>query len=274
MRKKNIKLIALDLDKTLLNDEGKISEDDGQTLGRISKKGIIVTLASGRMTDCVQPFADTLGIDAPIIAYNGAMVRDSKKNGFNILFHSPLQNSYADSIIDYADKNKFQLNYYLDDVLYSLDIPELKKYSKLYSDQTGAKYHFVPDLTEFKGKNPTKLIVITEPSIRDKLYLEFKNKYDDVVNITKTNPEYLEFMNKEADKSIGLSALVKAYNIDMEEVMAFGDGDNDLTMVEKAGIGVTVSNAGDRIKDKADYITKSTNNESPVTEAIGFFEVA
>jgi Cof subfamily protein (haloacid dehalogenase superfamily) len=268
-----IKILAFDLDKTILNDEGIISEKDRRTLRRLSRQKKIIVIASGRMTDSIRPFAGMLGIDTPIIAYNGAMVRDSKKGKNRILYHQPLPHKYGDSLIDYCQKNHYHLNYYFEDKLYSSSDSSLRKYSSLYAGQTKSVYNFLPDLKCFKGKNPTKLILITEPEIRDRLYREFQAKFGKEINVIKTNPEYLEFMDKKADKWKGLEAIARKYRVKIEEIMTFGDGDNDIPMLKHSGTGVAVANASDKVKATVDYVTTATNNQSPVTEMVDKLEI-
>ena len=163
---KKIEMIALDLDGTLFDQDGKIPPENKKILKEASRRGIVIALSSGRMTDCVIPAADKLGIDCSLIAYNGAMVKGKKSEGRKLIFHKPLQPGFADMVIDYALKNRFHLNYYLNDILYAQDDPGLRKYADIYASQTGAVFHFVKDLRKFKGRGATKLILITNPSCR------------------------------------------------------------------------------------------------------------
>jgi len=112
-----IKLIAVDLDGTLLDKDGKIPEKNRYYLKKFSERGGITVLSSGRMTDRVAPFSKKLGIDCPLIVYNGAMVRSRKREGRKIIFHRPIPFRYSDYIIDYCLEKKFHLNFYLDDKL-------------------------------------------------------------------------------------------------------------------------------------------------------------
>lgn len=284
MRK--IKLIALDLDGTLLNDKGKIPEENIRVLNEFSKRGCIIVLSSGRMTECVSPFADKLGIDCPLIIYNGAMVKAKKKENRKVLYHNSLPSKYADDIVDYCIENKFHLNYYLNDILYAQQDKELKKYAFIYSSQTKAKFHFLKDFKKMKGSSPTKLILITDnigtaPTkrigystakpismnrTRDFQYKFFSGKFKGKLNLFKTNPEYLEFLNKDVDKGVGLKELAKFYEIDIKEIIAFGDGENDIAMLKVAGVGVALSNAKEKVKRIANFISDYDNNNSGIAK--------
>jgi len=265
------KLIALDLDGTLLSDDGSIHKENIRQLVRFSKNGGIVVLSSGRMTDCIVPFTEVLGIDCPIIAYNGAMTRLKKAEERRIIYHSPLSYIYADEIIDYCIENNFFLNFYLDDVLYASDREELRRYADIYSRQTGAVYHFIKDISVMKGKSPTKLILITDVENEDKRrtrdfqYEFFKNRFSDgTVKVMKTNPEYLEFINGNTDKGVALRKLSKYYKISEEQIIAMGDGHNDIDMLECAGISAVPANAKDEVKRVADVVLEWDNNNAAV----------
>jgi hypothetical protein len=277
--KRRYRIVALDLDGTLLNSAGQVSADDAAALSHVRELGALVVLASGRMTAAIRPWYHRLGIDGPVLAYNGGMVRDSEERGEAILFEKALPARYADWLLDYADEHHFHLNYYLHDTLYAKDDPDLRRFADLYARQTGSVYHYVPSLQQFAGCDPTKIILITDPSLpgrfdprrRDELYDEFRMRWDDEVSLFKTNPEYLEFLNRETDKGVGLEALAAAYSIPREEVMAFGDAGNDAPMLAWAGFGVAVANALPEARFEADYISPYSNNESAVARALEAF---
>ena len=275
---KPFRVIALDLDGTLLDDEGRISSADAAALKGFSEAGGIVVLASGRMTDNIRPFYDVMGMDGPTIAYNGAVTRESRAAGGGVILETPLPARYADEMIDYTRREHFHLNYYVDEKLYARDDPELRRFAELYSRQTGAVYHFVPDLERFRGSEPTKLIVVTDPTVpgepdprhRDELYEVWHARWsmEVAVMLYKTNPEYLEFCHREAGKGRALMGLCHHYGIDGDLTLAFGDNFNDISMLEAAGCGVAVANANQEAIAAADWVSPLTNNESAVADAI------
>ena len=267
---KKIKLIALDLDGTLLDEAGSIPRENRDVLLRCNNKGIIIVLSSGRMTACITPFAEILGIDCPVIAYNGAMATTAKKDGREMIFHLPLQPEYGDYMIDYCAEHDFHLNFYFNDILYGRRSKRLEKYAAIYSTQTGAVFHFLNDLEQLKGKSPTKLILITDSENDDRSrtrnfqYGIFEKKFDGKVRLFKTNPEYLEFLHRDADKGAGLLHIASFYGIKRDEIIAFGDGENDIAMLKAAGTGVALANAKDTVKRSATHVAEWDNNSAGV----------
>jgi Cof subfamily protein (haloacid dehalogenase superfamily) len=271
-------VVALDLDGTLLDDAGNVSPADTAALQRFSAAGGIVVLASGRMTANIRPFYDVIRIDGPTIAYNGALARDSQAAGGGVILETPVPARYADEIIDYTRREHFHLNYYLGEKLYARSDPDLRHFAELYSKQTGALFQFVPDLEQFRGGKPTKLIIITDPTVpgspdprhRDELHGFWHARWgaEPGVMLYKTNPEYLEFCHREAGKGTALLAVARHYGIDQSHTMAFGDNFNDVSMLLAAGCGVAVANANEEATAAADWVSPLTNNESAVADAL------
>ncbi len=266
------RLVALDLDGTLLNDRGEITEENAGALGTFFRRGGIVVLASGRMTDCITPFAEKMNIDCPIISYNGAMVRLGKSEKGKCIYHMPINPEHSGRVIEYCTKNSFLLNCYVKDVLYAKEDKCLRKYAQIYSRQTGAVYHFIKNIETLKGCTCTKLILITDVEnekdrsrTRDFQYEYFSTKISDSMRIVKTNPEYLEFMNAAASKGTALDRIAEYFGVDIEkEVIAFGDGENDIEMLEHAGLSVAPANAKEKVRNAADVVLEWDNNRSAV----------
>ena len=178
----SIRLIALDLDGTLLTDEKRVSPRNRAALAEAAARGVVVALASGRMTACIEPFARELGLDCPIIAYNGALVRGTEASGRPALLHRPLPARYGRELVDYC-RGRYLLNFYLDDRLFAEDRGDLRRFAELYSSRTGAVYEFVPDLRELATAGPTKAIVVTDPPERERLHDEWAARWGDLANV-------------------------------------------------------------------------------------------
>ena len=265
-----IRLIALDLDGTLLDSSLAIPRENRAALARAAAEGIRIVLASGRMTSCMEKFADQADLDGPVISYNGAMVRGARSAGRPLIFSRPLPSPAADDLVDLCAARRLFLNYYLDDALYAVDDPRLRRFADLYADRTGAVYRLVGSLAPFKGGEPSKLLIVADPPARDGLYDELAPAWRERGTLLKTNPEYLEFLNRRTDKGEALAALARHLGIRREQVAAVGDGDNDASMLRAAGVGVALANATAAAKAASERVTHSDHDHGGAAEAIEF----
>ena len=259
------KLIALDVDMTLTNSERDVHPDDREILGKLSARGVHVVLASGRMTHSIVKFGrEKIGFETDVIAYNGAMiwVRGKKEP----ISHEPLPQELALDILSAAEELKrngvdLSVNCYLDDQLYS---EKQNWLTDLYNERTKSVYNFVDKpVSEFlRDRNesgitatPTKLIILGAPETNERLYQTFKSKYGDSAEVLITDPEYLEFMKKGTDKGRAILRMMEYYRIEDGLALTFGDGNNDIPMLQLENVvGVAVNNASDVVKSAADIV--------------------
>ena len=247
---KNYKLAAIDLDGTLLGSDHDISPGNTAAVKRAAEQGAKIVLASGRQWHTIDAFAGKLGLsaDAPIIAYNGAMIRT---HGGDTWFHQPLPADAAKEIVHYCDKHGFHLNYYLDDILYVRDDTH---WSRMYQHRTGTVPHITGDLMQFDGKEPTKLILIDTLETTNRLLAYFQAEFGEALYILKTEDEYLEFMDPRVSKGVALAQIAKHLGLTQAQCAAFGDSYNDSPMLEWAGFGVAMENARAEVKTAADFV--------------------
>lgn len=259
------KLIVTDLDDTLLNDRLEVSPRNRRALQKAMQAGVIVTIATGRMFRSALPIARDIGIREPIITYQGAYIADADTGEF--LRHRPLPLGLARKVLETGYDAKVHMNIYVDDHLYVDHItPEGTGYAKL------AEVEQIPvgNLREFLKTDPTKIIYIGEPDLLNRIQDKMRYEMGDSLYITKSKPNYLEFLHPGATKKHGLQVLAEKYGIRREEIMAFGDSYNDLDMIEYAGRGVAMGNGREAVKKKADYVT-GTNNDDGVARAVEKF---
>jgi len=262
------KLVALDLDDTLLGKDLKVTESTRQVLSEIMAGGVHVTLATGRMFRSTLPFAGELNINAPLITYQGALVKHSGTG--EVLFHRPVPLELALDIIRRVEKYGYHINIYLDDFLYvARDTEEGRRYANV----SRIPLEVVGDLEQFlisRREDPTKVLVVSREPLLDELAAELKPVYGDNLHITKSKPHFLEFSHPSATKGHALKAVADYYGIPREKVMAVGDSYNDLEMIDWAGLGVVMGNAREEIRARADYVTLS-NEEEGVGHALRKF---
>ncbi len=249
-----IKLLALDLDGTLFGDDLFISNRTRRAIRAAQGKGVLVTIATGRMFASARNIAADLGIEAPLICYQGALVRHSSTA--DTLYHKTVPNPIAHEVICETKWRGLHLNAYLNDVLYVAQLtPEARFYSQLNMD---LKVVVVGDLREWLdtryGEELTKMVIVTDPEQTDSVLAEFTAMYADRLQVIKSHPRFTEFTNVECSKGTALSFLAASIGIDREEVMAIGDGHNDLDMLRWAGFGFAMPTAPQPVLDIAHAI--------------------
>lgn len=256
------RLAAFDLDGTLLNSNHKVSCENLKALHQLIANETLVVLVSGRMHQSMKPISDLIGLENPIISYNGGMVKDVVTE--NVLYHTPVPAEDANAIIRDCKEQNLHLNFCLNDELY---VAKRNEWSELYEVRTGVSATEVGDLQKLSGEKPTKLLIIHPPEKLQTLLEQFKSIYTGRLYVTQTQPEYIEFMNPEVSKGRALTALVERLDIPLKETVAFGDSFNDESLLKTAGFGIAMRNAVQQVKNCADYIT-SSNDKNGVAEAI------
>jgi Cof subfamily protein (haloacid dehalogenase superfamily) len=247
--KMSFRLAAIDLDETLLGPDHQISRRNASAVRSLSKNGVTCVIASGRMYEATTRYADELGLADPIISYNGAMVKHRATE--DVWLHTRVPGKAASIVIEFCQTNGHHLNYYLNDHLY---VAHKGDWAEFYLEQTGSPMEEVGSLMSYLGTEPTKMILIDAPEETDRLLTQFRAEFGPSLYITKTNPQYLEFMNPAANKGIALALVAERLGIDQEDTVAFGDGTNDLPMIEWAGLGVAMGSAKPEVLAAANRI--------------------
>lgn len=250
------KLAAIDLDGTLLHGETHaLSLANTEAVREIARQGVNVVLASGRRWATIDAFAREIGLPltAPIIAYNGAMIRTQAGETW---FHRPLPADASREIVHYCGPLGYHLNFYYGDELYVRDDTP---WGRLYQKRTGSSPNVVGDLTQFDGKSPTKLLLIDTPETTDQLLAHFQAEFGMSLYITKTEDEYLEFMDPSVSKGAALAHVASRLGLASSDCLAFGDSYNDISLLEWAGLGIAMDNARPELKAIADRIAPSAD---------------
>ena len=252
------KLVALDLDGTLLNSQKQLTERSRAAVHALADAGTVIVLASGRMfRDCMAPQVAMLGVSAPVICYNGAIVLEPATG--EILSQRPVPAAWVGPLTQFAAETDRTINLYTGDRLYCR---QPTKWTELYCGRTGAQPIFRDDLFEwFEGRDSTKVLILDEPEAIEAMFVEWHAKVGQELYVTVTDPEYLEFMNPTANKGWALHSLCDRLGIDRTATAAFGDARNDLPLIEAAGIGVAMSNGRPELHAVADIIAPSNDDD-------------
>ena len=222
-------------------------------------------LATGRMFRSVLPYAEAGGIEAPLVCYQGAAVVDPATHEW--LLHEPIPLELAREAIDAVEEEGFALNCYVDDDLY---VAEVTENARAYADFQSIPLHAVGNLRGWIERPPTKLVVVDDPARLDALRPTLEDRLGERLFIAKSLPHFLELASPTISKGSGLAFVAEHLGFTAERTVAFGDGENDLELIDWAGYGVAVENAHEALKARADWICPSAEGEgvAQVLEAV------
>lgn len=243
-----IKLIATDIDGTILIPEEKFRERVKTCIKDLQERGIPVVLVTGRMHSAATVIKEELGLKTPVISYQGGLVRD----GEDVLYERYLTKTQTERIVEWAKSENIHINLYNDDVLYSQsDDSEIKRYSGVQKVD-----YVVKEFSEIKKDKVNKILAIDYNNSEkiDKLERELPSLFPDLY-IVKSTPYFLEFSNVEASKYCAVKFLQKCWGIKQSETLTIGDQNNDIALLEAGGIKVAMGNATEKLKSVADYVT-------------------
>lgn len=244
-----IKLIAFDLDGTLLNRNREISDRNAAALRRAEEEGLAVVLASGRAIATILPFADQIGLCGPVVSCNGAYVVDAKRKE---VFHQGLPETARRTIFDFVASTGVHLNLYLRSEVH---FTSLGAFGQEYVRRTRFLEPTVSALEIMRQMEATKMLFMDTEEIISGHTEEMRGRLDpSEAVIAISEADYVEFLPPGVTKGRGLEELARSMGIDRSEIAAVGDYWNDLEMVEWAGFGGAMGNAVSGVKDAAKVV--------------------
>lgn len=267
---RHIKLVVTDLDGTLLDDEGKVSEITGRGVEKLSEVGINLAIMTGRAHSSAERIADRLGLTSPIISLDGALVRLPHTVG-NI-FASFIKPSTVRSALEKAEKRLTSVALLADDRLVRL---ESAATLPGYIESLDLESEVVEDLSPYEdrtvriiagGEHHEELKAIERVAFG----IFSKVETSSYRSTTHSGRWYIELRNKNCSKATGLAHLEKYFGISRKEMAVLGDFRNDIEAFKHAGTGIAMKNAVPELKGRADLITESTNDGGGAAE---FFEL-
>ena len=260
-----IKLIASDMDDTLLNSQCQISPRNEAAIKSALAQGKIFLLATGRMYVSVRPYAERLGLDVPLVTYNGALVKGSLSG--KVLYEHKMTLSTANEVLAYCREKGYYLQLYVGD---SILIHTENACSRMYSKISGIQTTAIGDAVYHTEEAPYKILVMTKAEEFQTVWQDFAAKFKGKLDVTSSKDNFLELMEPGINKWEAVKAVAASYGIKPEEIMCIGDSNNDVKMIANAGIGVAVGNAKDVVKNQAKIVTASNDHDGValVIEAI------
>lgn len=283
------KLVAIDLDGTLLNSYGQVSEKNKKALIEANSKGVEIVLATGRSTNSVKNIANDIGICKYIICGNGSLIYDLSKE--EIIYEKFIDKKKALQIIKICEENSIYYNIYTEDMVIAKTLSNnvlfYHQENSSKPDSKKTKINLVEDVYKYveslKNENILKITVSDNSSIIfNGIIRKLREVKDiDVLDVAhmsrkmiKSGTEefsieyyYTEITSKNVDKWYAIEYLAEKLGISKNEIMVIGDNVNDKIMIENAGLGVAMGNSAPYVKEFADIVVKD-NNQDGVAEAV------
>ena len=276
------KLVAIDLDGTLLNSYGEVSNENKQAIKNAINNGVEVVLSSGRIGDSVESIANELGANNYYISGNGSMLYNMKEN--KIEYENFIEKEKILKLIKICDENSIYYSIYTENMVitkslkYNVAFYNYENSKKLSNKRTNI--NIVQNIYEYvENLEDNKFLKITICDDSEIIFSRIIDKFKKINNIdvldvahmsrkiikdgTEEVPVeyyYTEITNKNADKWTAIEYLIKKINIKKEEVIAIGDNMNDELMIKNAGMGVAMGQSNPKIKEIADVVTQDNNN--------------
>ena len=238
--------MALDLDGTILDMKLNLDPRDVEALQRIIRAGVTVIASTGRPFPGALPWVRRLGLDGPIICYQGAQVR--LPDGSTLLDHG-IKHELAMDVIRFARERDLHVQAYRDDqLIIERDRPEAHE----YANHAGMEIHVVGDLEAAMGPTTPKLVIVSTAQTLEALLPQARKRWEGRLNVATSVPTYLEFTSVESDKASALAFVCENLGIPQDQCVAVGDGRNDASMIAWAGLGVAVEGSPPEVIAAAD----------------------
>ena len=263
------RMIVLDLDGTLTNSKKIITERTKQALFQAQERGIKVVLASGRPTYGVVPLSEELKLDkfgSYILSFNGGQIRNEKTK--EIIFQQTLPTNMIHHLIDLAEQYKVDFLTYENGTIITNNVNS--PYVGVESNTNQMPIMGISNMKEHITFPIPKMLMVGDGDYMATVEKNIQERMNGKLSVYRSEPFFLEIMPNGIDKAASIERLLLHTGIKREEVIACGDGFNDLSMIQFAGLGVAMENAQDIVKKNADYITTS-NDEDGVAAVVEKF---
>ena len=260
------RILALDLDDTLLRSDLSISLRTRNTIKRIEQAGVTIVLASGRIPEAMERYSRFLGMHKKpgyLVSNNGAFILESHTG--KVVYQNQIDAEVALTICDLAGAEGFSVQMYKDDVMY---VSRVNEYSGYDQKITGLRQVVVENFQAMVEEGCYKLIIPGDPVLLAPLEVLIRTYLEKDITIFTSQPYFIEIMSGATNKGVALAKVAEILGVKAEETMAIGDSMNDEAMIRWAGIGVAMANSDIRIKNIAQIVTDRSNDDDGVADVI------
>lgn len=252
-----MKLLAIDLDDTLLRDDNTVSDYTRTVLKKAQDKGIEVLIATGRMYQTAYPVAHRLGLgDVPMVLYSGGVIQrvESKE----LIWERAIPPEVARKVLAIAKEHNIYIQSYIDDELL---VHSETEFSRLYEEITGAKAVYIGDALYDPQKGASKLLVVEAPERMQQVIELLSREVGDVVDLVRSKVNFLEIVAPHVSKGEALAFMGKRLGIGLEDMVSFGNSENDISMLQVTGHSVAVGNAEEHVMIIAKEVCDTNEND-------------
>ena len=247
------KLIAIDIDDTLITHDRTIPDRVAKSIQKARDKGVHVVLCTGRTRKGAQRYYDEIALDTLFITAGGAEVFDAQGKR---QYAQPVDPALTKELLKYAHDNCLHAQVFIDG---ELVYKEQNKYSDLYEESYGHPGIVMNDIMDQESITTPKVLFVIEKDIMCDIKQQTMDLFP-TLTIKQSKPNFLEFAHPDVDKGKALKFVADFYQVDREDIIAIGDNDIDIPMIEYAGLGVVVENASNTVKKSADVICASSDD--------------
>lgn len=267
-----IKMVVSDLDGTLLNSDHELTESTFKAIQLLRNKGIIFTIATGRPDQLVKEYVGKLNINEPVIMYNGSVIGHP--------FHEKRVSEYVlpseivRDIINYCEKENIIYMPYTKEMIISKPnyrVDYFEERNKQLIDDYKAVFKDIRDIEEIVSLPIHKILLIENNESKHTKVIDFYKKYD-ALSIVSSQKGFIDINPSGVNKGKALKELANYYNVSIEDIVVFGDQDNDAAMLEVAGTGVAMANASKSARQAADETTLSNDENGVANWIFNYFK--
>lgn len=265
------KILVLDIDGTLVNSKKEITQKTKREIEKLQQKGIVIAIASGRPVCGIEKIANELDLKkygGYLLAYNGGKVVNYKTK--EVIYEKTMSQKYVKSLYDFAVKNDVAIITYDEPVAITNKGDD--QYVELETSINGLIINEVSNFAEVVTQPVVKCLIVGDGEKLADLEISAKEQFGNNLNVFRSEPYFLEITPQNIDKAYSLSKLLDHLNLTKEQMVACGDGFNDLSMIKFAGLGVAMENAQPKVKEVADFITTSNDDDGVALVIEKFFK--
>ncbi len=257
-----VRLIALDIDGTLVGDDLVIGDRTLAAVAEATRRGIAVSLVTGRMATSAVPFAEALGLSGPVVAQQGALVRAMPSHGSRragrLLFHRPLSPHVTIDIVRWCLERDLIPHFnYLEWMIVGASEERLEEYRLFVGD----RLRIVPDVVARAARPVTKVVAIGAGNHSIDVLDEGRAHFAGRAEVTLSHPRFMEFLAPGVSKGLGVRWLARRLGVPLAQCLAVGDQYNDLEMISEVGYGVAMPSAPDAVRAAARFVAPPVAEE-------------